>query len=78
MVQSFDPKNPTHARIAALARDLTKEAGTIVKGSTYLSDPARALAARRRKLRQQLKDVPAFSELNVLCTSVLAPPPAKT
>ena len=78
MVPSFDPKNPTHARIAALARDLTKETGTIVKGSTYLSDPARALAARRRKLRQQLKDVPAFSELNVLCTSVLASPPAKS
>jgi hypothetical protein len=74
MVPTFDPTNSNHIRIAALTRVLIIEAKKIVDGDPSLNNPARALAARRRKLREELKDLSQFVELDDLCNSILASP----
>ena len=55
--------NDDHRRIAALARDIAKVAQAIIEGDAYLNDPSRALPARRRKLRERLRDLLQFQQL---------------
>ncbi|HUW73381.1 MAG TPA: hypothetical protein VMW05_05010 [Methyloceanibacter sp.] len=57
--------------MAAAARTVADEAAAIVAEDDYLGDPNRALAVRRRKLREQLVESASFQELDQLCSIIL-------
>jgi hypothetical protein len=46
-------------------------AQTIIEGDSYLSNPSRALTARRTKLRKALMDTAQMGELEMLCAAAL-------
>jgi hypothetical protein len=71
MMPAYDDSNEDHVRIAVLARQVSDEAAAIVAGDAYLNDPARALPARRRKLREKLHALPVLRELEALCAAAL-------
>jgi hypothetical protein len=67
MMPPYDLSNDDHRRIAALARNIAKTAQAIIEGDAYLNDPSRALPARRRKLRERLRDLPQFQQMEESC-----------
>ena len=71
MMPPYDPFNDDHIRIGALARDIAKAAQAIIKSDAYLNDPSRALPARRRKLRERLRDLLQFQQLEEYCATSL-------
>ena len=71
LMPPFDPLNNEHMRISEIAQYLENESRAIVENDGYLRDPGRALHVRRRKLREQLKDLDEFKELEVLCAALL-------
>ena len=71
LMPAFDPANDDHQRIAALAREIAALAQTAIAGDGYLSNPARALTARRTRLRTMLMDTAQMGELELLCAAVL-------
>lgn len=71
LMPAFDPANEDHRRIAALAKELADEARTAIAGDPYLSDPSRALTARRTRLRTLLIDTVQMAELELLSAAVL-------
>jgi methylase of polypeptide subunit release factors len=71
LLPPYDPTNEDHARIASLAQEITAAAATIINGDAYLNDPSRALTARRRKLRKQLRGLATFQEMETLCAAAL-------
>ena len=71
LMPAFDPTNEDHRRIAALANELAAVAREAISGDAYLSDPSRALTARRTKLRTLLIDTALMGELELLSAAVL-------
>jgi hypothetical protein len=71
MMPPYDSSNDEHRRIAALARDIAEAAQAIIEGDVYLNDPSRALPARRRKLREHLRDLLQFQQLEEHCAASL-------
>jgi hypothetical protein len=71
LMPTFDPLNEDHQRIAALAREIATLAQATINGDQYLSNPARALTARRTRLRTALVGTPQMGQLEVLCAAVL-------
>jgi methylase of polypeptide subunit release factors len=71
LMPAFDPVNDDHQRIAALARKIAALAQTAIAGDAYLSNPARALTARRTRLRTTLMDTAQMGELELLCAAAL-------
>jgi methylase of polypeptide subunit release factors len=71
LMPSYNSANEDHQRIAELAREIAREAATLVEADPYLDDPSRALPARRRKLRERLQQTANFEELEVLCAASL-------
>ena len=71
LMPAFGPANEDHQRIAALAKELAGVARTAIAEDVYLSDPSRALTARRTKLRTLLIDTTQMGELELLSAAVL-------
>jgi hypothetical protein len=71
LMPTFDAENEEHLRIAALAREISGLAQTAIMEDAYLRDPARALTARRGKLRKVLISTPQMDELEMLCAAAL-------
>jgi hypothetical protein len=71
LMPAYDPANDDHRRLANLARDVADAATAIVASDSYLSDPSRALPARRRKMRDKLLKNAAYAELEALCAAAL-------
>jgi hypothetical protein len=71
MMPLFDKANDDHIRIATLAHEIADAARGMIDGDSYLSDPSRALTARRRKLRQLIASLPQFREMELLCAAAL-------
>jgi SAM-dependent methyltransferase len=71
LMPAYDPENEDHRRIAVLAQQVADAAAAMVAVDEYLSDPSRALPARRRKMREALAENPAYVELEVLCAAAL-------
>jgi hypothetical protein len=71
LMPTYAATNEDHNRIAVLAREISGEAAEIIKNDSYLNDPNRALPARRRKLREQLRGTKQIQELEVLCAAAL-------
>ncbi len=71
LMPAFDPANEDHQRIAALAQEIASVARTAIAGDAYLSNPSRALTARRTKLRMLLIDTAQMDELELLSAAIL-------
>jgi hypothetical protein len=72
MMPGYDVDNDDHRRIADLTEDLAALAESLCRTDPYLADPAKALPARRRKLRAQLEASPLLPQLEALAQSALA------
>jgi len=72
MMPAYDASNGDHQKIAAIAKDIAILADGHCTTDPYLSDPAKALTARRRKLRTLLEASPLLAQLETLAQSALA------
>lgn len=72
MMPAYDASNGDHRKIAALAKDIAVLAEDHCTTDPYLADPAKALTARRRKLRALLEGSPLLVQLETLARSALA------
>lgn len=72
MMPAYDSANGDHQKIAALAKDIATLADGHCTTDPYLADPAKALTARRRKLRTLLDASPLLAQLETLAQSALA------
>lgn len=71
LMPAFDRANVDHLQVATLARRIATLAEAMVEADAYLRDPSRALAARRTRLRTQLRKIVPFRELEQLCAAML-------
>lgn len=71
MMPGYDAGNGDHQKIANLAKDLAALAEGHSTTNSYLADPAKALPARRRKLRALLEESPLLAQLEALVQSAL-------
>jgi hypothetical protein len=71
LIPPYDALNTDHVRIAELAQQVTETANGLVDSDAYLANPDHALTVRRSRLRDQLKEIPAFQELETLCADIL-------
>jgi hypothetical protein len=71
LMPAYDPGNDDHNEIAELAEKIAALADTRCTTDSYLSDPAKALPARRRKLRAMLEKSPLLSQLEALAEAAL-------
>ncbi|KRW96203.1 hypothetical protein AQY21_10400 [Paracoccus sp. MKU1] len=72
MMPAYDSGNGDHRKIAVLAKDIAVLAEGHCTTDPYLSDPAKALTARRRKLRTLLDTSPLLAQLETLAQSARA------
>ncbi len=72
MMPAYDAGNGDHQKIAVLAKDIATLADGHCTTDPYLADPAKALTARRRKLRTLLDASPLLAQLETLAQSALA------
>jgi len=70
-IPDFDPRKASHREVAKLAEALAKHASRIIAQKPALGDPNRPITARRRKLRQLLREQPEFTRLEEACRNVL-------
>ena len=68
---AYDAANANHREISALAKELAIIAEGHCATDPYLADPAKALAARRRKLRALLEESPPLQQLESFAATVL-------
>lgn len=71
LMPHYDAGNDDHARIAVLAEEIAALATAQAQTDPYLSDPAKALTARRRRMREFLDGSPLISELEGLAEAAL-------
>lgn len=71
LMPPYDPTNDGHSQIADLAERLAVLASVHSTTDVYLADPTKALSARRRKLRELLRNTPLMSQLEYLAEAVL-------
>jgi methylase of polypeptide subunit release factors len=69
---AFNPNNDAHNEIAQLAEAIAKRASGIIAQYPRVGDPNKSIAARRRKLRELLRQMSEFSRLEEVCASVLS------
>ncbi|MEZ6029731.1 MAG: N-6 DNA methylase [Hyphomonadaceae bacterium] len=72
MMPAYDAGNGDHRKIASLAKDIALLAEGHCTTNSYLADPAKALTARRRKLRTLIEASPFLAQLEMLAQSALA------
>lgn len=72
MMPTYAVGNGDHQKIAALAQDIAVLAENHCTTDPYLANPAKALTARRRKLRALLEKSPFLAQLEALARSALA------
>ena len=66
MMPAYDPGNGDHRKIAALAKDIAVLAEGHCTTDPHLTDPTKALTARRRRLRVLLEASPLLVQLKSL------------
>ena len=75
LMPAYDAANANHRKISALAKELAILAESHCATDPYLADPAKALAARRRKLRALLEESPFLQQLESFATTALKSEP---
>jgi len=71
MMPTYDAAKVDHQKIAVLAKEIATLADDHCTTDLYLADPAKALTARRRKLRTLLEASPLLAQLETLAQSAL-------
>ena len=71
VMPTFDASNDVHAKIAASSIIVARIARKFVSRDAYLSDPNRALASRRSRLRDALSKIERVRKLDELCAAIL-------
>lgn len=69
---AFDPTDPDHVEVSALAAQLGAHAREYMDDDAYIRAPERSIASRRRRLRLKLKELPEFMALEGAATAVLS------
>jgi len=71
LIPPYDASNADHARIAELAQQVAQSAYDLITADVYLRNPENVLHVRRSKLRANLREMPTFQEMEVLCAGIL-------
>lgn len=71
LMPTYDAKNNDHVDLSKVATELATLAETHCKTDSYLGNPAKALSARRRKLRGLLEESAQLQKLEALAESAL-------
>jgi len=74
VIPVFEPGNVEHTELKDLARSIAISANSIIVSDEYISDPTRPIAARRRRLRMKLKELPEYPALEDVATAILGIP----
>lgn len=72
VIPPFDPSDVNHMTIAGLAEELASLARSLIVGDERVSDPEKPIQNRRRHLREKLKLLAPYDQLEVTCSAVLA------
>ena len=75
VLPAFDPSNEDHRRIAWLSERLAVRVGAIIGADPRIADRQKAIASRRTRVREQLRALPEFQELEEICAAVLGTTP---
>ena len=71
VIPKFDPGRQNHLKVATLAERLSVLAQPLIAADDRVSDPSNPIAARRRRLRNKLKQLPDFLALEKVCATIL-------
>jgi hypothetical protein len=71
VIPPFDPSNLDHMEVRSLAEQLAGLAGPLIAGEQNIADPGRPIAARRRRLRNGLKELAEFIALEDVARAIL-------
>jgi hypothetical protein len=71
VIPPFDPSNLDHAEVGSLAEQLAALAGPLITADQNVADPSKPIAARRRRLRNELKQLAEFIALEDVASAVL-------
>lgn len=71
VIPPFDPSNLDHVEVRSLAEQLAGLAGPLIAADQNIADPSKPIATRRRRLRNELKGLAKFSELEDVASAVL-------
>ncbi len=71
VIPTFDLRNRGHLNIAHLAQCLSQRAQVAIAADANVADPTFSIAGRRKRLRDQLKQLPEFEALDRVCAAVL-------
>lgn len=71
VIPPFDPVNVDHVEVRNLAEKLAALARPLVDADENIADPSTPIASRRRRLRNELKTLAEFAELEDLASAVL-------
>ena len=72
VIPVFNPNNTDHIEVSNLARQISDTARPLITGDENISDPLRSISARRRRLRNTLKELPEYSQLEDVSAAVLS------
>jgi hypothetical protein len=75
VLPAFDPSNEDHRRIASLAERLAVRVAAIIGADPRIADRQKAIASRRTRVREQLRALPEFQELEEISAAVLGTTP---
>jgi len=71
VIPPFDPTNLDHAEVMELAEKVSDLAGPLVAADENIADPSKPIASRRRRLRNELKNLSEFTALEDVAAVVL-------
>lgn len=72
VIPPFDPSNLDHVEVRSLAEQLDDLARPLIAADQKIADPGKPIAARRRRLRNELKELAEFGALEDVASAVLA------
>lgn len=71
VIPPFDPSNLDHLEVGSLARQLADLAGPLIAADPKIADPGKPIAARRRRLRNELNELADYGALEDVASAVL-------
>ena len=71
VIPPFDADNMDHIEMSDLAEQLSAISLPLIADNENIADPSRPIAARRRRLRNMLKELPEYSALEDVSAAVL-------
>ena len=72
VIPVFNPNNTDHIEIGNLAKIISGTGRTLIAANESIYDSSRPVSARRRRLRNMLKDLPEYTALEDVAATVLS------